>query len=81
MADVFCFPLNRRAALVQETKSLVERKPPEAAARFWRMTVRRLRVELATYGLSHSEVHRQLEGFAHAVLGPTYGSSYGDDTA
>ena len=81
VAEVFCFPLSRRAALVQETKSLVERKPPDAAARFWRMTVRRLRVELATYRLPNSEIDHQLEDFAHVVLRPAHSSTSGDDAA
>lgn len=81
MAEVLCFPLQRRAGLVRETRLLIERKPADAAARFWRMTVRRLRVELATYGLPDREIHDQLEAFAHAVLRPACGPTYGDDAA
>jgi len=81
VADVICFPLHRRASLVKETTHLVHLKSPDAAARFWRATVRRLRVEFATHGIPEMEASLQLHAFAHAVLGPAQNPTFGDDAA
>ncbi len=81
MDNVVCFPLHRRAALVAETRDLINRKPADAAGRFWRMTVRRLEVELSTYGVVGTEAHQQLESFAAAVFGPFTRETHGGDAA
>lgn len=83
MFNVVCFPLQRRYQLIEETRRFIKLQPAEGAARFWRMTIRRMRVELATYGIPDHEVARQLEAFAHAVQRPPHVPDFGqgDDAA
>ncbi|MEZ5781839.1 MAG: DUF6074 family protein [Rhizobiaceae bacterium] len=68
MGDIVVFPLSRRISLVRETAELIRKKQPEAASRFWKLTVRRLWAEMQVRGLAEHEIELEVGAFADAVM-------------
>ncbi|MBB4103555.1 DUF6074 family protein [Allorhizobium borbori] len=64
---VIPFPIERQAALIDETVRVLRRKEGIAADRFWRLTCRRLLARLQVQGFSEQVAEAEIRAFVCAV--------------
>ena len=66
-AQVFVFPLERRAGKIRRVVDLLGRKHGADAEGYWRTIVRSLAEQMARAGISETTIDQELRVFSHAV--------------
>lgn len=74
-ANVFRFPLERRADLVRATAEELRSRSYDAGRRYWSSHVRAMRKTLREQGLSRDEIAAEINGYALAVRREVFASS------